>query len=147
MDHRPPYTPGQKLTLVIDRETDLGWVAIINGEDEGLLYATEVFRPLRLGEECVGYIKNLRDDGKIDLSLQQTGGRDRDEIAEKILAALHDTGGFLAVNDKSDADEIYSHFGVSKKKFKMALGGLLKAGSVKFEKDGICLIAPQSTQR
>ena len=146
-DHIEPgtdYRIGQQVDLIIGRETDLGWVATVNGQDLGLLYANEVFRPLREGEECVGYIKHLRDDGKIDLSLQQSGVRDRDEMADKIVYVLEGAGGFLALNDKSEADDIYSNFGMSKKKFKMALGGLLKSGTVKFEKDGIRLVvAPE----
>ena len=135
------YREGQRVDLIIGRETDLGWVATVNGRDEGLLYANEVFRPLREGEACVGYIKHVRDDGKIDLSLNQSGVRDRDELADKIVEVLEGAGGFLAVNDKAEADEIYSYFNMSKKKFKMALGGLLKSGVVEFEKDGIRLVS------
>ncbi len=134
------YRIGQQVELSIGRETDLGWVVSVNGRDEGLLYATEVFRPIRFGEVCIGYIKKVREDGKLDVSLQQSGVKDRDSIAETILQALEEAGGFLRVNDYSEADEIYSHFGVSKKKFKMALGGLLKQNRVKFDKDGIRLV-------
>lgn len=131
------YVPGQKVDLVILRETDLGFVAKINGEDEGLLYHNEVFAELRPGQELVGYINRVRENSKIDLLLRPFGSFGSDQLAEKILELLEEEGGFLPVNDHSPAEKIYSLFGVSKKKFKMAIGGLYKKRLILITEKGI----------
>ena len=120
------YEPGQKVNLLILRETDLGFVALINGKDEGLLYHGEIFERLEPEQELEGYIKKTRPDGGIDLLLQAFGNFGADELGERILDALKAAGGFLPLNSDSPAEKIYDSFGVSKKKFKIALGGLYK---------------------
>jgi predicted RNA-binding protein (virulence factor B family) len=136
----PKYLPNQKVNLVIDRETDLGFVAIINDQDEGLLYHNEIFERLEVGQELPGYISKIREKGQIDLILQPFGNFGSDALAEQIFEVLKQRGGFLPVNDKTDADKIYQLFGVSKKKFKMALGGLYKKRLIVISEDGIKLI-------
>ena len=138
LDNVPPdYVKNQEVDLVIVGETDLGYKAIINNSHWGLLYRNEVFKTLSTGEKCRGYIKEIREDDKIDLSLYPVGYDKVDGIANQIMNALEQNNGFLSVNDKSDAEEIYSLFSCSKKSFKMAIGALYKKNIILIEKDGI----------
>lgn len=137
MEKKPKYELGQKVDLVIRRETNLGFVAQINGEDEGLLYHGEIFQGLKSGQSVPGYIKKIRDDGQIDLILQPFGNLGAEELALQILQKLRQHGGFLPVNDKTMAEEIYELFGVSKKKYKIALGSLYKKRLIAVQADGI----------
>ena len=133
------YIPGQKVDLVILRRTDLGFVAKINGKDEGLLYHSEIFEILEPGQELPGYINRVRANGNIDLLLQAFGNFGTEEIGERILRTLGESNGFLPFNDKTSAEKIYDLFGVSKKKYKLALGGLYKARLITVGEDGIRL--------
>jgi hypothetical protein len=135
------YQNGQAVELWIVAKTDLGFKAIVNGEHWGLLYANEVFQPLSYGQKIQGFIKEIRPDGKIDLALQRTGHQAGDDIAPRILELLKEKGGFLEINDKTSAEIIYELFGVSKKKYKIALGGLYKKRLIQIEDDGIRLVA------
>lgn len=135
------YTEGQEVQLVIAAETDLGFKAIINDEDWGVLYHSEVFQDLRLSQKIKGYIKKIREDGKIDLILQKPGHHAaQGEIGPKILEELKRQGGFLPINDKTSAETIYDLFGVSKKKYKIALGGLYKKRLITVDDSGIRLV-------
>lgn len=136
----PKYLPNQKVSLRIDRETDLGFVALINNQDEGLLYHNEVFEHLEPGQELEGYIKKVRDGGQIDLLLQPFGNLGTPDLAEQILKSLWAQEGFLPVTDKTPPEKIYSLFGVSKKKFKMAIGSLYKRRMIVISDDGIRLV-------
>ena len=138
------YTPGQKVDLLILRRTDLGFVAKINGVDEGLLYHSEIFEILEPGQELPGYINRVRADGSIDLLLQAFGNFGTEEIGERILQALSAANGFLPVNDKTSAEKIYDLFGVSKKKYKIALGGLYKARLITVSEEGIRFAPPKT---
>lgn len=133
--------PGDKVDLIIAAKTDLGYKAIINHKHLGMLYKNEVFTELYYGKEIQGYIKALRDDGKIDLSLQPniTGHKAAADIGPKILELLELKGGFLEINEKTPPEVIYEIFGVSKKKFKIAIGGLYKERLISIEEDGIRL--------
>ena len=131
------YMPGQEVDLLILRETDLGFVARINGADEGLLYRNEIFRELRPGDEVPGYINRVLKDGKIDLLLEPFGNLGSDDIGTKIMAELKAHKGVLKVNASSPAETIYEMFGVSKKKFKIALGGLYKRQLIRITDEGI----------
>lgn len=134
------YTEGEVVDLFIASKTDLGFKALINGKHWGILYANEVFEPLYHGQKIKGYIKKMRPDGKIDLSLQQTGHKGADDIGTKIIETLKNHGGFMPLTDKTDPDEIYKLFGVSKKKYKIALGGLYKKRMILIEDKGIRLL-------
>lgn len=136
------YTPGQKVDLIILRETHLGFVAKINGVDEGLLYHNELFEQLEAGDDRSGYIKRIRSDGSIDLQLNAFGNLGADDLGESILEALKHHNGSLPVNDKSPAEKIYELFGVSKKKYKIALGNLYKKRLIKITESGIELVKP-----
>ncbi len=133
------YQEGQEVKLIVAAATDLGYKAIIEHRHWGLLYSDEVFQTLRMGQTLTGYIRKLRPDGKIDLILQKPGLAAAVEIGEQILNLLRTKGGFLSVNDKTPAEEIYRLFGVSKKKYKIALGGLYKKRQISVAEDGIRL--------
>ena len=134
------FKAGQKVSLLIADKTDLGIKAIINNSHWGMLYQNELFQPVSKGQKLVGYIKQIREDLKIDLSLHQPGYGKVDELTDKIIAKLKDNQGFLALSDKSPPEAIYSAFGVSKKVFKQAIGALYKKKQVLLEKDGIRLV-------
>ncbi len=134
------YKPGQKVEMKILRETDLGFVARINDKDEGLLYHDEIFERLDVGQELPGYIKKIREDGQIDLLLQPFGNFGTDEWGQRILDTLNEHDGFLPITAKTSPDEIYNLFGISKKKYKIALGNLYKKRIVSIDDSGIRLV-------
>ena len=131
------YRVGQEVDLLVVEQTDLGFKAIIDGKHWGLIHKNEVFKFLRGGSQEKGFIKELRDDGKISLSLQPVGQQARDQLSEQILAALRDAGGRLALSDKSPPEAISKAFGVSKGNFKKAIGGLFRQGLIVIREDGI----------
>ncbi len=131
---------GQEVSLLISNQTEIGFEAIINNSLSGLLYKNEVFQPLRKGQKITGYIKKIREDGKIDLCLQKPGHEKIAGISENIINALKKQGGFIAVTDKSPAEVIYSLFGISKKTYKKAIGSLYKERMIAIEETGIRLI-------
>ena len=135
----PEYVTGQEVDLVIESETDLGYKAIVNNLHWGILYENEVFEQLAKGIKMKGYIKKVRTDNKIDLSLQPLGYVKVDPITQMILDELKKAGGFIAVSDKSEAEEVYRVFGISKKTFKQAVGSLYKKRLITIGTDGIRL--------
>ncbi|MCK3685014.1 S1-like domain-containing RNA-binding protein [Maribellus sp. YY47] len=141
LDNTPPeYNPGQEVDLIIFDETDLGYKAIINREHTGMLYKNQVFKELRIGDVTRGFIAKVRKDEKIDLMLEKPGYGKVDDISAKILKELKNNRGFMAVSDKSSPDMIQALFGISKKTFKQAIGGLYKKRLISFESDGIKLV-------
>jgi len=130
----------QKVHLYVIRETDLGFKCIVEGQNIGMLYKNEVFQPLQAGDKIDGYIKKLRDDHRIDLILRAPGHKATGDIAERIIEQLRINNGFLNITDKTPPEEIYNLFGVSKKKFKIALGGLYKARIISVTDQGIQLL-------
>ncbi|MGZ3776014.1 MAG: CvfB family protein, partial [Pseudobdellovibrionaceae bacterium] len=133
------YSAGEAVDLMIAARTDLGFKAIINNRHWGILYENEVFQKIDIGQKLKGFIKKIRDDGKVDLSLSKIGYAAAEDIAEKILSTLQAKGGFLNITDKTSPETIYKLFGVSKKKYKMALGGLYKKRLISIDEDGIRL--------
>ncbi|MFM8268717.1 MAG: S1 RNA-binding domain-containing protein [Pseudomonadota bacterium] len=133
------FQVGQKVSLLVFSKTQLGFKAIINGTHTGVLYQNEIFQPVSVGQELLGFIKHLRTDGKIDLCLQPSGYRGIDEFSQRILTVLEKHNGFLPVTDKSSAETIEKLFGLSKKKYKMTVGTLYKNQLITLEKDGIRL--------
>lgn len=133
------YEENQSVDLMIAAKTELGFKAIINNRHWGILYENEVFQRLDIGQKLKGFIKKLRPDGKIDLSLSRLGYKAADDVAEKIMEVLKSKGGFLNITDKTSPEVIYQVFGVSKKKYKMALGGLYKKRLIAISDDGIKL--------
>ncbi|WP_442497088.1 CvfB family protein [Methylobacter sp. sgz302048] len=134
------FKPGQKVSLIIADKTDLGYKAVVNNSHWGLLYKNEVFQPLRKGQKAEGYIRQIRDDKRIDLMLHEPGYGKVEPLTDKILARLKQSGGYLALSDKSPPEAIYAAFGVSKKVFKQAIGALYKKQLILIEKDGIRLV-------
>ena len=139
-DDRPhDFTPQQAVKLLVANSTDLGYKAIIDNSHWGVLYSNEVHQRLSFGQSLDGFIKRVRDDGKIDLSLQ--GGKEtRDKYERIILGYLKQQGGFAQVHDKSDPKLISDLFGMSKKAFKKAIGNLYKQRIINIEKDGINIV-------
>jgi hypothetical protein len=140
----PPPEPqkfheGQSVELVIGNRTDLGYKALINNSAEGMLYRNEVFQPLQKGDRVAGFIKKVREDGKIDLSLQKPGHERVDEVSDLVLEKLKAARGYLPVTDRTAPETIYGLFGVSKKTFKKAIGTLYKKRLILIESDGIRL--------
>ncbi|MFK8137195.1 MAG: hypothetical protein AB8E15_02440 [Bdellovibrionales bacterium] len=133
------YEAGEEVELRILRETDLGFVAEINGLDQGLLYHEEIFEQLDRNQRVPGYIKKIRNDGAIDLILQNLGNLGTDDLANNILKYMKKNGGSIPVNSKSPAEKIHDLFLVSRNKFKMALGNLYKKRLVEFDEEGTSL--------
>ena len=133
------FKPKQAVDLIIANSTELGYKAIINHSHWGVLYKNDVFQRLSFGQNIKGYIKHIREDGKIDLSLQ--GNQEtRDKYTESILTYLKKENGFAPVHDKSDPKLISELFGMSKGSFKKAIGGLYKKKIISIGKDGIRLV-------
>ena len=146
LDNIPPvYEFNQEVDLLVADETEIGYKVIINNLHWGLVYHNEIYRRLERGEHLKGYIKEVREDEKIDVSLTRLGYEKVEGIAGIILDALKVQKGFLAVHDKSPADEIYSLFGCSKKSFKQAVGALYKKKLISIEPAGIRLIETEDT--
>lgn len=136
----PEYEYNQEVDLMVADETDLGYRVIINDLHWGLVYRSEVFRRLEKGELLKGYIKEVREDEKIDVSLTPLGYKKVDGVAGMILESLNAQGGYISVHDKSDPELIYSLFHCSKKAFKQAIGSLYKQQLIILEKNGIRLV-------
>lgn len=135
----PTFKSGQQVELLIYQKSDIGYKAIIDQEFGGLLYENELKNDLRIGEQLTGYIKQIREDGKIDLSAYPIGMHAVEEATDKILRLLKQDGGFLPYHDKTAPEIIFSAFGMSKKVFKKAIGQLYKQEKIKLGKDGIRL--------
>ncbi|MGG7036055.1 MAG: S1 RNA-binding domain-containing protein [Flavobacterium sp.] len=131
---------GDEVDLIISHITDVGINVIINDQHKGLLYKNEVYDDLRLGDRMKGYIKNIRPDNKIDVTLQKSGYENIEPNAEKILNELKAGRGFLRLNDNSDSEDIKTILKMSKKTFKKAIGSLYKDKLIEIKDDGIYLI-------
>lgn len=136
----PNYTFNQEVDLLVADETEIGYKVIINNTHWGLVYRNEIFQRLEKGDHLKGYIKEVREDEKIDVSLTPLGYQKVEGIANIILESLKAQGGFIAVHDKSDPDFIYSLFRCSKKAFKQAIGSLYKQKLITIEPQGIKLV-------
>lgn len=133
------YQQGDKVKLIIGGKTDLGFKAIVNDLHWGLLYDNEIFQPLRIGKKIDGYIKQVREDGRLDLILTRGSKNKVNDFADKLLDALQKNNGFLPLHDKSSPELIQRTLGVSKKTFKATVGNLFKKGKLNIEKNGIRL--------
>lgn len=136
---RAAYEPGQEVDILIWQKTDLGFKAIIENQYSGLIYESEIFQPLHTGMTMKAYIKQVREDGKIDLVLQKLGQGKVEDFSDTLLAYIRKSGGKISLNDKSPAEAIYAAFGVSKKTFKKTVGDLYKKHLVLLQEDGIIL--------
>ena len=136
----PPYHGGDEVDALIWQKTDLGFKVVVDNQFAGLLFDDEIFRELHSGDRLRAYVKQVRPDGKIDLSLQRKGQRAVKDFSEILLEHLQTHGGRTALGDKSPADEIYAVFGVSKKVFKKAVGDLYRRRLIVIADDGISLV-------
>ncbi|ACA86340.1 CvfB family protein [Shewanella woodyi] len=136
----PPYDTGEEVNLIIGGTTDLGYKAIINHSHWGVIFKNEVFRSLSFGQRVKGFIKQVRGDDKIDLILQKGVKEELDKHSTTIMFKLKQAGGYLPLNDKTDADTIYAKLSMSKKAFKKSIGGLYKAKQITISPDGIRLV-------
>ena len=129
---------GDKVDLIVVRNLAIGFTVLVNEEFEGMLYKNELYQKIAEGQKLVGYIKKIRDDEKLDVSLQAVGFKHtivKNEIT--ILIALRQNDGFLALHDKSDPNDIKHQLGMSKKAFKNAIGGLFRQKLIVISDEGI----------
>ena len=132
---------GDEVDLLVFIETDLGYTVIINGKHKGLVFQNQIFKEINPGDKIKGYIKDIREDGKIDVVLEPIGFvNSNSKNTELIYQALIDNSGKLALTDKSSPEDIYSRFGISKKAFKRAIGDLYKQRKISFEATHISLL-------
>lgn len=133
------FENNQPISLRIATRSPLGYKVIIDGTHLGLLHNNDVLVPVRIGQKMDGYIKNIRDDDAIDLSLQQQGAEMRGTLLQQILADLERSGGVSDLTDKSPSEAIFERYQVSKSNYKKALGQLYKDQKIILEKDRISL--------
>ena len=132
---------GEEVSLVVWQKTDLGYTVIVNHAHKGLVFENEIFQDLNVGEKHKGYVKKVREDNKIDISLQAIGYQKfNDANSEIIFSALVENQGFLPLTDKSSPEAIYSQFNISKKAFKKSIGALYKQKKILIETSGIRLL-------
>ena len=136
----PKYKFNQEVDLLVADDTEIGYKVIVNNLHWGMVYHNQVFQRLEKGEHLKGYVKEIREDDKLDISLAPLGYQKVDGVAQTILQALQVQNGFLPVHDKSDPEVIYSLFRCSKKAFKQAIGTLYRQHRIALEPDGIRLI-------
>ena len=122
----PEYNAGDEVEVLVWQKTDLGFKVIVDNKFGGMIFKNEIFTDVRTGMKMTAYIKQVRPDGKIDLELQKGGVKKVEDFADTLLEYIRSNGGSTPLNDKTEADVIYSTFGVSKKTFKKAVGDLYK---------------------
>jgi len=123
--------------LLCFEETEIGFRVIINEKHQGIIYKNEVFQPIEIGEQMKGYVRLVRENGHVDVSLTPMGHKKVSTLSETVLEAIVDAGGFLPLHDKSDASVIQSQLGMSKKAFKQTVGVLYKSKQIMIEETGI----------
>ncbi len=134
------YVAGQAVNLLICARTDLGLKAVIDGSHLGMILANDVIGDIHVGAHLTGFVKNVRDDGRINLQLQRTGERGRGQLDDRILSFLKTQGGRSTITDRSSPEVIFKQFGVSKANYKKALGRLYKARRIDLNKDCVTLL-------
>lgn len=131
---------GEEVDLLVFEETNLGLNVIINQKYKGLIYENEIFQRIKLGSKVKGFVKQIREDNRIDVSLQKQGYANIEPNAEHIMEKLKANNGFLDLTDKSDANYIMYQLEMSKKTYKKAIGSLYKQRLIRIEEDGIYLV-------
>jgi len=136
----PQYEPNDEVEIIVTKKTDLGYKVIVDNLFWGMIYHNEIFKDINIGEVHKAYVKNIRDDQKIDVILTSNKGKDRvDTVADEILDFLKINNGFMKFNDSSSPEEIKKQFKCSKKDFKKSIGLLFKKGIVTITDDGVKL--------
>mgnify|MGYP000399692372 CR=1 FL=1 len=142
-NHTLTAKEGDAVEIMIMKKTDLGFSVIVNQQHEGLIFESDIFSKLNIGDKLKGYVKKIREDNKLDIQLQPIGFENfNDPNCEMILRRLAVNDGFLAISDKSSPEEIYDQFGISKKAYKKAIGTLYKQRKITLEPDGIKSVNP-----
>ena len=136
---KAPYERGEEVDCMVWQKTDLGFKVIVDNKYSGMLFKNEIFQEIRTGQKLRAFVKQVREDGKIDLELQKRGVQKVEDFSEVLLKYIQENGGHTSMNDKTDAEEIYNTFGVSKKTFKKAVGELYKKRMIILEEGGIRL--------
>ena len=139
-DDLPALQHGTEADILVWQKTDLGFKCIVNNKFQGQLYDNQIFQPLHSGSRVKGYIDHVRQDGKIDITLQPSGRQQTLDFAEVLLRYLYENGGRCNLGDKSPAEMIYDRFQVSKKAYKKAIGDLYRRRLIIIEDDGIRLV-------
>ncbi|WP_321278955.1 S1-like domain-containing RNA-binding protein [Marinifilum fragile] len=140
-DNEVPYNEGDEVDILVGKRSELGFQVLINDDALGMIYKNEVFGHLKIGDKRKAYIKKVRRDGKIDVSLQQQGYvNEVPKSGQQILDLLKEEEGFLPLNDKSSPEDIYYTLKMSKKNFKKAIGLLYKQKLITIEDTGIYLV-------
>ena len=129
--------PNKEAKILVISKTPLGFKCIVNDKYEGLIYHNEIFEKIELGDERVAYVKTIRKDGNIDLSLRKPGSKKASGSSAKVLELLKQNNGVMPYNYKSDAELIKDVFGLSKKDFKRSLTTLQDAGEIEVKDTGI----------
>ena len=135
------YHHGDEADLLVWQKTEMGFKVIVDNLYQGLIFDNQVFRPLHTGDRLKGYIDHIREDGKIDITIQRTGRQHTKEFADVLLQYLQDNNGYCNLGDKSPAELIADRFKVSKKAYKKAVGDLYRRRIITIEDDGIRLIS------
>lgn len=139
-DEEPDYAPGDKCDIFVAQRNDLGFRVIVDHKHWGMIYNTELFRPVKSGEYTYAYVKKIRDDNRIDMMLEKSSVKLVDSTEQDIYERIKQNGGFLALTDKSSPGEIFDEFGISKKIFKKAIGGLYKSRLIEITDSGLKLV-------
>lgn len=137
---KPDYEKGAEVDVLVWQKSELGYRVIVDNEFYGMVYDNEIFGDIHIGDKRKGYVKNVREDNKIDISLNKGQRESSADLEKVIMDYLEENGGRMNVSDRSSAEEIYSTFGVSKKVFKRALGALYKARKIKLSDFAVELI-------
>lgn len=137
---RPPYKHGDAVEILIWQKTDLGFKAVVDNQYQGQLYEDQIFQPLHTGDRLTAYVDHIRQDNKIDITLQPTGRRQTEEFSEALLRYLQENGGHCDLGDKSPSELIADRFKVSKKVYKKAVGDLYRRRLITISNNGIDLV-------
>ena len=140
VDTSPYFKPQQQVELLICERTELGYKAIVNQAVIGLLFNSDVVKPVSYGDRLEGYVKQVREDNKLDLCLQLVSREALDALSQEILTFIEAQGGVISLTDKSTPEEIARQFGVSKSSYKKALGKLYQKRLVLIEKKSVSLV-------
>ncbi|WP_375324314.1 S1 RNA-binding domain-containing protein [Flagellimonas sp. GZD32] len=134
------YEVNAAVDILVQRKTPLGWEVIVDNRHKGLIFDSDIYQPISVGNQLKGYVKNVRDDKKIDISLQPIGAKMLEPTAKIIFEELEKNNGFLPLHDKSSPDEIKSKLHLSKKAFKKGVGILYRQRKINIQDDGIYLL-------
>ncbi|MEG1643428.1 MAG: S1-like domain-containing RNA-binding protein [Bacteroidales bacterium] len=147
LDNTPvEYSFNQQVDILIVQQTDLGFKVVVNNQHSGMIYTNEIFTTVNKGDRLKAYVKHIREDEKLDISLQELGYDGIDGLSRTVMQKIESAGGRLMLSDKSSSEEIAAIFGCSKKSYKKAIGALYKERIIKINPDSIELIKKGAKQ-